>query len=154
MRAQLHPSFFRAAIVLLIWFVGLAAATYFWQGYYQHHWWSRDYFLTLLIPFALLAIVVCLVWVPWRLEYSDTELTIQFLFRPLHVLAWEDLQYYGWFRGVYGLQFHNEGTFTFYPQAFPHREWRTFKGFLFTTFPERKASGSIGARLFQWPWKK
>ncbi len=60
--------------------------------------------------------------------------------------------YYGWFRGVYGLQFHNEGTF--YPQALPHRKWRTFKDFLFTTFPERKAAGSIGSRLFQWPWKK
>jgi hypothetical protein len=154
MSAQLHPSFLRATASVLASMVAVAAAGYFWEGYHNHHWWSRDYLLSLLIPFAIMPAVVCVVWVPWRLEFSPTELTIQFLFRPLHTIEWDDLHYYGWFRGVYGLQFRTSGTLTFYPQALPRREWRAFKTFLRTTFPERKASGSIGGRLFQWPWKK
>ncbi len=154
MNAQLHPSFFRAAARILALFIALAAAAYFWQGYYGHHWWTRDYILSLLIPLAIVPTLVCVVWVPLRLECSPTRLTIQFLFRPLYSVAWDDLEYYGWFRGVFGLQFRSSGTFTFYPQALPRREWRAFKTFLRATFPERKASGSIGARLFQWPWKK
>jgi len=134
--------------------VVVTAAAYFWQGYHQNLWWSRGYFLTLLIPFTIAPAIVCVAWVPLQFEFSDTELTIRFAFRPQRTVSWDDLQYYGWFEGVYGLQFHSSGTFTFYPDALPRREWRMFKNFLLTAFPERKASGFIGARLFQWPWKK
>jgi hypothetical protein len=151
MRAQLHPSFVRAAASVLTWMVVITAAAYFEQGYRQNLWWSRSYFLSLLIPFAIAPVVVC---VALQFEFSETELTIQFPFRPLRTVPWDDLKYYGWGEGVYGLQFHTSGTFTFYPAALPRREWRTFKSFLLTAFPERKASGFIGARLFQWPWKK
>ena len=134
--------------------LALATVAYFWQGYHQNLWWSRGYFLSLLIPFTVAPVVVCVAWVPLQFEFSDTHLTIQFAFRPQHVVPWDDLQYYGWFEGVYGLQFYTSGTFTFYPQALPRREWRALKDFLSATFPERKASGFIGARFFQWPWKK
>jgi len=154
MRAQLHPSFVRAAASVLALMLAVTAAAYFWQGYHENLWWSRGYFLSLLIPFAIAPVVVCVAWVPLQFEFSDTELSIQFPFRPLHTVPWDHLQYYGWFEGVYGLQFHTSGTFTFYPAALPRREWRLFKDFLVTAFPERKASGFIGARLFQWPGKK
>jgi hypothetical protein len=97
--------------------------------------------------------VVCLAWVPAQFEFSETHLTIRFPLRRLYTLPWDDLEYYGWFEGVYGPQFHTVGTFTFYPQALPKPEWQMLKSFLSTTFPERKASGFIGARLFQWKWK-
>jgi hypothetical protein len=154
MRAQLHPSFLRAAASVLAVMVVVTTAAYFWQGYHQNLWWSRGYFVSLLIPFAIAPIVVCVAWVPLQFEFSETELTIQFPFRPLRTVPWSDLQYHGRGGGLYGLQFHTSGTFTFYPAALPRREWRLFKNFLLTAFPERKASGFIGARLFQWPWKK
>jgi len=154
MRVQLHPSFIRAAASVLAWMLALTALMYFWQGYHQNLWWSGGYFLNLLIPFTIAPAVVCIAWVPLHFEFTDTELTIQFPFRPPRTVSWDDLQYYGLFEGVYGLQFHTSGTFTIYPAALPRGEWRVFKNFLLTTFPERKASGFIGARLFQWPWKK
>ena len=154
MRAQLHPSFVRAATSVLALLVALAAVTYFWQGYHEHHWWTRAYFVSLLIPFAIGPLAVCFATVPSRLEFSDTQLIIQFPLRRLRTIPWDDLKYYGWLEGVFGLQFYTAGTFSIYPQAFPRREWRMFKSFLFTTFPERKASGFIGARFYQWPWRK
>jgi len=154
MRVQLHPSFLRAAAWVLVLMLALTTVAYFWQGYYQNLWWSRGYFLSLLIPFTVMPVVVCVAWVPLHFEFSDTELIIQFAFRPLHTVPWDDLQYYGWFEGVFGLQFHTSGTFTFDPAALPRREWRLFKDFLVTAFPERRASGFIGARLFQWSGKK
>jgi hypothetical protein len=154
MSGQLHPSFLRAAASVLALMVAWTAATYFWEGYHNHHWWTQDYLLSLLIPFAIMPAVVCLAWVPSQFEFSDTHLTIRFPFRRLRTLAWDDLEYYGWFESVYGLQFRTAGTYTFYPQALPRREWRMLKSFLCTTFPQRKASGYIGARLFQWRRKK
>jgi hypothetical protein len=149
MEAELHPSFLRAAATVLMWMFALTVVAYFWQGFYQNLWWSRDYFFSLLIPFTIMPIVVCVAWVPLRFEFSETELTIQFPFRSLQIVPWGDLEYYGWFEGVYGLQFYASGTFTFYAAALPKREWRIFRDFLLTTFPDRKASGYIGSRLFQ-----
>jgi hypothetical protein len=154
MRVQLHPSFLRGAASVLSWLVALTAISYAWQGYHKHHWWTRDYFLTLLIPFTIMPAFICFMAVPSRLEFSDTDLIIQFLFRRPRTIPWDDLAYYGWLEGVYGLQFRGAGMLDILPQALPRREWQMFKSFLFTTFPERKASGFIGARFFQWPWKK
>ncbi len=154
MTTRLHPSFLRAAASTLVLFTALTAATYLWQGYHDHHWWTRGYIFSLLIPFAILPLFICLAWVPTRFEFSETHLTVQFPFRSLETVAWDDLEYFGWFEGVYGMRFHTAGTLTFYPQAFPRREWRMLKAFLCTAFPERKGSGFIGSRLFQWPRKK
>src|ERR1700720_4189341 len=149
MRVELHPSFLRGALSVLSWLVALTAITCLWEAYHEHHWWTRDYFLSLLIPFAIMPAFVCFMAVPWQLSFSDTHLTIQFLWRRVHTVAWEDLEYHGWGEGVYGLQFRGAGMFSILPRALPRREWQIFKNFLFTTFPDRKASGFIGARFFQ-----
>ena len=154
MSVRLHPSFLRAAASVLVLLAALAAATYFWEGYHDHHWWTRGYWISLLVLFPVMVAVVCLAAVPSHLEFTDTHLTIRFPFRRLRNVAWDDLEYYGWLEGVYGLQFRTAGTFSLYPQALSRREWRMLKNFLFTTFPERKASGFIGARFYQWPWRK
>jgi len=54
MRVQLHPSFLRAAAWVLVLMLALTTVAYFWQGYYQNLWWSRGYFLSLLIPFTVM----------------------------------------------------------------------------------------------------
>ena len=110
--------------------------------------------VSLLIPFAIAPLFISVAWVPTRFEFSDTHLTVQFLFRSAETVPWDDLEYHGWLQGVYALQFRGAGKLTFYPQAFPRREWRMLKTFLRTRFPDRKASGFIGNRFFQWPRKK
>jgi hypothetical protein len=129
----------------------VTAFAYFWQGYRENHWWTRDYMLSLLIPFSIAPLVVWFMFVPSRLEFSDSEFTIQFPFRPLHTLNWSDLQYYGFGENVFMIQFAGVGTFQIFPQAFRRGDWRMLKNFLGSTFPDRKASGYFGDRMFKWP---
>ena len=110
--------------------------------------------LSLLIPLTIAPLFVCAIWVPRRFEFTETHLTVRMPFRAEETVAWDDLEYYGWFEGVYGFQFHRAGTLTFFPSAFPRSDWRALKTFLATTFPDRKASGYFGDRLFRWCRKK
>ena len=154
MTVQLHPSFARAAAPVVAVVTGLTAATYFWQGYHEHHWWRRDYIISLLIPFTIMPLAVCVMFVPRRLEFSDTHLRVQLPFRRLHTIAWADLEHYGSGENVFMIQFSGVGTFQIFAQAFRRSEWRLLKNFLSTKFPERKASGYFGNRMFRWPRKK
>lgn len=79
---------------------------------------------------------------------------VQFRFRRLHTLEWSNLQYYGSGRNVFLIQFASAGTFEIFPQAFQRREWRLLKNFLSTTFPDKKAAGCFGDRMFKWPRRK
>jgi hypothetical protein len=153
MNAQLHSSFVRAAALVLTVIVLLTGATYFWQGYHENHWWTRDYFVSLLVPFTIMPLAVCVMFVPRRLEFSDTHFTIQLPFRQLYTMEWENLESYGSGPNVFMIQFSGVGTFQIFAQAFRRREWRTLKDFLCTKFPDRKASGYFGDRMFRWPRK-
>lgn len=154
MSVRLRPSFLRCAACVTLALAVLAAITYFWQGYHENHWWTQDYMLSMLIPFGIAPLIVWFMFVPSRLEFSDSEFTIQFPLRPLHKLAWSDLKYYGSGNNVFMIQFADVGTFQIFPQAFRRSEWRMLKNFLTATFSDRKASGYIGDRMFRWPWKK
>jgi hypothetical protein len=154
MTVQLRPSFLRCVAWVTLGLVVVTAATYFWEGYREHHWWTRDYILTLLVPFAIVPVVVWFMFVPRRLEFNDSEFTIQYPFRPLHILEWADLKYYGPGPNVFMIEFIDVGTFQIFPRAFRRSEWRLLKNFLSTTFPDRKASGYFGDRMFKWPRRK
>jgi hypothetical protein len=71
-----------------------------------------------------------------------------------NTLDWSDLKYYGSSENVFMIQFASVGTFQIFSQAFRRSEWRTLKNFLVTTFPDRKASGYFGDRMFRWPRRK
>ncbi|HVF71725.1 MAG TPA: hypothetical protein VM940_08955 [Chthoniobacterales bacterium] len=154
MSVHLRPSFLRSTASVTLALAALAVATYFWQGYRENHWWTHRYMLSLLIPFGIAPLMVWFMFVPARLEFSDKDFTIRFPFRPLHTLDWSDLQHYGSGPNVFMIQFAGVGTFQIFPQAFRRSEWRMLKSFLSTTFPDRKASGYFGDRMFKWPWRK
>ncbi len=109
--------------------------------------------LSLLIPSVIILAVVWFMFVPSQLEFSDGQFTIKFPFRQVHTLSWSDLKYYGAGRNVFMIQFAGIGTFQIFPQAFPPNEWLMLKNFLSSAFPDKKASGHIGARMFKWPRK-
>src|SRR2546425_1209729 len=117
MNMQLHPSLARACATVVAMLLAVTAIAYFWQGYHGHHWWTRDYILSLLIPFTIAPIAVCLMFVPSRLEFSDTAFVIQLPFRRLYTLSWDDLRYYGRGKNVFMIQFSGVGTFQIFAQA-------------------------------------
>ena len=154
MSVQLRPSFLRCAAWVTLALVMVSVVGYFWQGYRENHWWTHGYMLSLLIPFGIAPLIVWFMFVPSRLEFSDSEFIIQFPFRRRHTLNWSDLQYYDSGENVFMIQFTSVGTFQIFPQAFRRSEWRMLKNFLVTTFPDRKASGYFGDRMFKWPRRK
>jgi len=154
MSVQLRPSFLRCAAWVTLALAVVTVVAYFWLSYRENHWWTHGYMLSLLIPFGIAVLIVWLMFVPARLEFSDSEFIIQFPFRPLHTLNWSDLQYYGSGENVFMIQFASVGTFQIFLQAFRRSERRMLKNFLATTFPDRKASGYFGDRMFKWPRRK
>jgi hypothetical protein len=151
---QLHPSFLRASAAVVIIFLPITVVAYLWQGYHEHHLWTRDYLVSLLIPFTIGPIAVAMMFVPRRLEFTDTHFIIQLPLRPVHTLSWDDLQYFGPGNNVFMIQFAGIGRFQIFAHAFPRAEWRALTGFLSATFPKRRASGYFGNRMFKWPWRK
>lgn len=149
MNMQLRPSFLRASTLVVAALVVVTAVLYLWQGYYEHRWWTRDYILSLFIPFSIAPIAVWFIFVPTRLEFNDTHFSIQMPFRRLYTLPWSDLQFYATGRNVFMIQFSGAGTFQLFAHAFRKREWAILKNFLSSTFPERKASGYVGDRMFK-----
>ncbi|HEV2805928.1 MAG TPA: hypothetical protein VGW57_13475 [Chthoniobacterales bacterium] len=151
MSVRLRPSFFRCVAWVAAGMLVLTVITYFWEGYRDNHWWTRDYILSLLIPFVIAPFAIWLMFVPSHLELSDSHLTIKFPFRRLQTLAWCDLEYYGAGPNVFMIQFAGSGTLQIFPHAFSRSDWRMLKNFFSSTFPEKKASGFIGDRMFKWP---
>jgi hypothetical protein len=154
MSVQLCPRFLRCAAWVTLALAVVTVVGYLWQGYRENHWWTHGYMLSLLIPFGIAPLIVWFMFVPSRLEFSDSKFIIQFPFRPLHTLNWFDLQYYGAGENVFMIRFTSVGTFQIFPQAFRRNEWRMLKNFLVTTFPDRKASGYFDDRMFKWPRRK
>ncbi|MBB6244271.1 hypothetical protein [Rhodanobacter sp. MP1X3] len=154
MTTQLHPNFYRCVTWVFSAILVLATIGYLWQGYGEGDWWTRDYIFSMLIPIAIAPLAVWLMFVPSQLEFSDSQIIIKFRFRPLYELSWSNLKYYGSGQSVFMIQFVGYGTFQIFPQAFHRSDWLLLKNFLSSTFPEKKASGYIGNRMFKWPRPK
>jgi hypothetical protein len=95
MTIQLRPSLFRCAVAVVSALLVLAITTYFQEGYRENRWWTSDYMLSWLVPLVLVPVLIWFAFVPSRLEFSDTGLTIKFFFRSLHTLDWSNLHSYG-----------------------------------------------------------
>ena len=111
MSVQLRPSFLRCVTWVALAMGVVTGVAYFSQGYRENHWWTGDYTLYLLIPFSIGPLLIWFMFVPSRLEFSDSEFTIKFPFRPLHKLNWSDLRYYGSGENGFLFQFESVGTF-------------------------------------------
>gem|GEM_PF-6401541 len=128
---------------------------YLLQGLRDHQWWSIGYILSLGLPFSIFVAFVWFGFVPRKLEYSEDEFTIRLLFRKELTLPWSELEYYypnG--PGVYMIQFEGRSTFQIAGCAYRSREWKAFREFMDTSFPDQRASGSVGSRLFKWGSKR
>lgn len=150
MTVHLKPSFLRSSCAVLIAIAAVSVLPYLWQGYYEHHWWSRGYMLSLLVPAVFCVFAVWLMFVPVRLEFDDTHFTIQLPLRRPHTLPWEELKYYGPGQNVFMIQFAGREAFQIFARAFPRDQWRLLTNFLSDRFPDCKASGWIGPFMFKW----
>jgi hypothetical protein len=147
---QLVPSFWRASgTVAVVWLMG-CSASYFYQGYVEHKWWTLGYAESLLIPAAFLVAVVWIAFVPTFLEISDTSLRIKFHFRKHHDMPWSQLKYWGTAESVFMIQFGGRLTFQIFLRAYSSKQRIHFAEFFSSKFPKQKAGGWFGNRGFKW----
>lgn len=154
MTVRLQSSFLRSSFAVLIGIGSVTLLPFLWQGYHNQNWWSQGYLMSLLVPAVIGPVAVWLMFVPKRLEFTDTYFTIQFFLRRVRTLPWEELKYYGRGNNVFMIQFDREQAFQIFTYAFPKKQWRLLTNFLSNRYPERKASGWIGPFGFKWPWRR
>jgi hypothetical protein len=125
---RLTPSFLRASWVQWCVTLTLLPAVYFTQ--------SQDY--TLVIPFALIPFINWFVFVPRRLEFTDSELTVDSWIIGSHKLSWNRLRSWGYGRVLFSLTFDGCETVNIAPYAYPNKEWSALVAFLTAHFLNRK----------------
>ena|ERR1700730_6011644 len=150
MNIRLRPSLLRTAATLLLAIGGcIAISSATGAG---ENWWHRT--VTLLVPVSIAVTILSIMFVPTRLEFTDTEFTIRFLWSRVRTIAWDELEYYGPGNNVFLIQFQGRQAFQIFSSAFPREQWHQFMSFLSTEFPDRKADGWFGPFGFRWRRKK
>jgi hypothetical protein len=143
---DLKPSFVRTVSgFYLVWFV-LLGLSYITGSWVKH---AEELYVSLIaiaIPPAALGSLTWFFFVPRRLEFSNTDITIKPALESLRTLGWDELEYFGPGRGVFILQFSGCSPFQIYTLGFRRSEWRLLKRFLYDNFPDR--GGFSIARLF------
>jgi hypothetical protein len=120
-----------------------------WQFFRQGHWPGIHAICSFSIPIILAPIFIWSMLVPRLLEYSDEEVNLRTFLRT-GSYRWRMLDAYGSARGLFMLQFTGDsGAYLIISFAYSNEEWSTFKHFLETRFPDRKASYGIGDKLIR-----
>jgi len=146
MSVRLRPSLLRTATAVLLAIGGVIAASSATGT--AEHWWDRA--VTLFVPVGIAFVAISIMFVPMRLEFTDTEFSIQFLWSRVHTISWDELEYYGPGNNVFMIQFYGRQAFQIFPPAFRRDQWYQLTNFLSTEFPDCKADGSFGGGLFKW----
>jgi hypothetical protein len=142
---RLIPSILRSTISVLRVMLILAVATYFYQGFVEHKWWSLDYVLSLAIPVATVPAAVWFMFVPGHLEFDDLSLFVQPRFRSIRTLPWSEMINWGKGEGgVFCIRFGGGQTISILSSAYPPEQWKNLTEFLSAKFPDRKADDSVG----------
>ena len=150
MSVRLRPSPLRTAGAVVLAIGGVMATTSVTAE--SEHWWHRA--ATLLVPVGTFFVAVSLMFVPIRLEFTDTDFTIRYLLGRTHTLSWDELEYYGPGNSVFMIQFYGRPAFQIFASAFPRQQWSQLTNFLATQFPDCKADMWFGPFGYRWRRKK
>jgi hypothetical protein len=150
----LNASFVRAFTKTLTTLLVVSSAAYLWDGYYDGKWWDVGYIESLSIPLVIFPVIVWFMFVPKRLEYSESDFVIDRRFAKICTLPWSQLRYYGPGNNVFMIQFEGRQAFQLFAGAYGRSEWAAFLAFLSNRFPHQRASGYLGARMFKWRKRK
>lgn len=145
----LTPNLPRAFVRVFLTVSFIAAIAAVSERYHDGHWWSADYFASLPIPLLLMPTFVCIAFVPRRIQWSAVEFEIQPRFGRTQNFPWTQLYAYGSGNGVFLLQFSGVSTFQIFAGAFRRNEWRTFRSFLKTKHPDKKAWFWLGPKAIR-----
>ncbi len=142
----LRPNFIRSSRGIVVIVLAGAVATYLYQGYFESHWWSFDYILSLTIPLVLMPLIIWFGLVPRILEVFDDSISIGYWYRRPVTIPLEQIKHWGFGQNVLLLEFQGHQTFQIYLAAYPNNQWSSFVDILASRYPRRKAKGWFGTR--------
>jgi hypothetical protein len=120
-----------------------------WQSLRLGHWTILGAIFSIAAPLILAPALAWFMFVPSWFEYSEGEISLRMLFRE-GTYAWDMLEAYGPGRGVFMIQFKGDSSaYQIISGAYSRTEWKAFRSFLETRFPDRKSSFNIGGRLIR-----
>jgi hypothetical protein len=138
---RLRPSFFRVflkvglSILLFLVFCDLK------RGFQEGKWWEADDILVVLLLMTFAPAFVWFAFVPFLMEFSDSEIKISTLLGK-YTYSWDDLYCYGTGRGVYKIQFSGDRQpYQIFKGAYPKADWIKLVDFMTDRYPNRIASG-------------
>jgi len=146
---DLAPSIPRAFVRVFFQCLLVAAVAAVSERYRNGHWWSPDYIASLAIPLLLMPTLVCLMFVPRRIQWSEREFLIQSRFGAPRSLPWTQLYAYGSGNNVFLLQFSGVATLQIFSGAFDPVQWKALQAFLATTHPDKKALFWLGPKAIR-----
>ena len=146
---RLTPVKSRSPLVFIAILVPIPILGGLYEGYVVRNWNQAYDFLTM--PIGLLAVILFIKYgfASGVIEFSEDELKITRRFRGEESYAWKYLKYYGYFESVFMLQFGDNAALQILPGAYSAEDWSKLEDFLTSHFPDRKANGVWGARLFK-----
>lgn len=146
---RLIPSVQRSTVsVLRVMLIG-TVATYFYQGFVAHKWWSVGYVLSLAIPFMIVPTAVWFMFVPGHLEFDDLSLFVQPRFRNMLTLQWSEMIHWGKGQGVFFIRFSGGQIISIFSRAYPPEHWINLTEILSAKFPDRTADGYVATWTFR-----
>ena len=144
---DLKPSFLRTVSSFYVVFIALFALSYVTGASSKYAGEADNAWIGLIIVPAVLGSLIWFFFVPRRLEFSNSDITIKPALESLQIFDWDELEYFGPGRGVYVLQFYGSSTFQIFTFGFRRSQWRLLKRFLYENYPERVGSFSIMGRF-------
>lgn len=105
---------------------------------------------SMTLPISLFILFAWFGFIPRVIAYSEESFLIDMLICGNKILPWSELKYYGQGNNVFMIQFNGTRTFQISKLAYSSDQWTDFVTFLQTNFPDKKATGSIGDRMFKW----
>jgi hypothetical protein len=110
---------------------------------------SCDHGVVVLAIIPLIFAILTWLGVGDTIEFSDDECKILSAGGKEMRYAWKDLQYYGDGKGFYMIEFKDNPALQIYQGCYSSEDWSKLMDFLSFRYPDQKADGYIGSRLFK-----
>jgi hypothetical protein len=142
----LKPNYLRAIIKTFLWFFALIAIISCIVPYFQ----DKEVRASDILPWAPLmgvvfGIFVAVFFTPREITWDDESIKIRALFPGSGDFKWRQLEAWSPYgRGTFLIKFEGKQAFQIAPAGFRSADWKVFRSFLQSRFPEKKTSMWLG----------
>ena len=142
----LRPNYLRAAVTTYIW-IGAFAAFIFVVNRMRGTPMQTDDLLSIVaIGGTFMAAAISVMFVPRELRYDSEGFSCRMMIQGSRTFSWEKLEAYGRGNNVFLLKFEGHQAIQISGFGFRRSEWKNFKDYIKTAFPEKKCWVWLGPK--------